>query len=290
MKRMRRTSAEVFGMSFLDVVSCAFGAMVALLMLIDEAPDEVVIKEPDNVEELVDYSSLITEANRRVSKLKARQASLHADLRDIDTNQVTLASTLAQLQTPEATPKAVQGTMRSIYSGGIPVGESHVIFVIDNSGSMRANWDRVTDVLYDILEAHPEVEGLQILSDMGDSLIPGYDKRWIPDTPSARKNLKNSLARMSGFSNSSPVEGIERALRVYASKADSLSIYVFGDDFTGTSYDEVLTRVSTLNTKSGSKFAKIHGVGFPWGIEDRFATLMRAIANQNNGVFVGLDN
>ena len=290
MKRMRRTSAEVFGMSFLDVVSCAFGAMVALLMLIDEAPDEVVIKEPDNVEELVDYSSLITEANRRVSKLKARQASLHADLRDIDTNQVTLASTLAQLQTPEATPKAVQGTMRSIYSGGIPVGESHVIFVIDNSGSMRANWDRVTDVLYDILEAHPEVEGLQILSDMGDSLIPGYDKRWIPDTPSARKNLKNSLARMSGFSNSSPVEGIERALRVYASKADSLSIYVFGDDFTGTSYDEVLTRVSTLNTKGGSKFAKIHGVGFPWGIEDRFATLMRAIANQNNGVFVGLDN
>ena len=290
MKRLRRTSAEVFGMSFLDVVSCAFGAMVALLMLIDEAPDEVVIEEPDNVEELVDYSARITEANESASKLKARQASLQADLRDIDTNLVTLASTLAQLQTPEATPKAVQGTMRSIYSGGIPVGESHVIFVIDNSGSMRANWDRVTDVLYDILEAHPEVEGLQILSDMGDSLIPGYDRRWIPDTPSARKNLKNSLARMSGFSNSSPVEGIERALRVYASKADSLSIYVFGDDFTGTSYDEVLTRVSTLNTKSGSKFAKIHGVGFPWGIEDRFATLMRAIANQNNGVFVGLKN
>jgi hypothetical protein len=290
MKRMRRTSAEVFGMSFLDVVSCAFGAMVALLMLIDEAPDEVVTDEPDNLEELIDYSSMITEANEQASKLRTRQASLQGDLRDIDNNLDALASTLAQLQTPEVAPKAVQGTMRSIYSGGIPVGETHVIFVIDNSGSMRANWDRVTEVLYDILEAHPEVEGLQILSDMGDSLIAGYDKRWIPDTPSARKNLKDSLARMSGFSNSSPVEGIERALRVYASKADSLSIYVFGDDFTGNSYDEVLTRVSTLNTKSGSKFAKIHGVGFPWGIEDRFATLMRAIANQNNGVFVGLDN
>ena len=48
MKRMRRTSAEVFGMSFLDVVSCAFGAMVALLMLIDEAPEEVVTNERDN--------------------------------------------------------------------------------------------------------------------------------------------------------------------------------------------------------------------------------------------------
>jgi len=290
MKRMRRTSAEVFGMSFLDVVSCAFGAMVALLMLIDEAPEELVINEPDNLEEMIDYSSMITEANERASELKIRQASLQGDLRDIDNNLDALASTLAQLQTPEVAPKSIQGTMRSIYSGGIPVGETHVIFVIDNSGSMRANWDRVTEVLYDILEAHPEVEGLQILSDMGDSLIAGYDKRWIPDTPSARKNLKNSLARMSGFSNSSPVEGIERALRVYASKADSLSIYVFGDDFTGNSYDDVLTRVSTLNTKSGSKFAKIHGVGFPWGIEDRFATLMRAIANQNNGVFVGLDN
>ena len=273
-------------MSFLDVISCAFGGMVALLMLIDEAPEELVLEEPKEVIRQVDYMHLIAEAEDRAANLGRRKISLENEIQKLDADVTALHTTL---QTPDQTPKLVSGTMKSVYAGGIPVGEKHVIFVIDNSGSMRANWDRVTEVLYKILKAHPEVDGLQILSDMGDSLIPGYDKRWIPDTPSARKNLKNSLARMSGFSNSSPVEGIERALRVYASKTDSLSIYVFGDDFTGNSYDEALSRVDALNQKQGKRFAKIHGVGFPWGIEDRFATLMRALANQNNGAFIGLE-
>ena len=42
-------------------------------MLIDEAPEELVINEPDNLEEMIDYSSMITEANERASELKTRR-------------------------------------------------------------------------------------------------------------------------------------------------------------------------------------------------------------------------
>ena len=104
----------------------------------------------------------------------------------------------------------------------------------------------------------------------------------------ARKNFNQSLANMSAFSNSSPVEGIEQALRIYAPKAEKLAIYVLGDDFTGGDFEAALYGVDQLNTKNGERIARIHAIGFPWGQGDRFSTLMREMAHRNNGVFLGL--
>ena len=146
----------------------------------------------------------------------------------------------------------------------------------------------MTSKVKQLLSIHPQVKAMQVLSDMGDSLISGYDKKWIPDTPSARKNFNQSLANMSGFSNSSPVEGIERALRIYAPKAEKLAIYVLGDDFTGGDFESVLASIDRLNTKGTARLARIHAIGFPWGQGDRFATLMREVAYRNNGVYLGL--
>jgi hypothetical protein len=38
-----------------------------------------------------------------------------------------------------------------------------------------------------------------------------------------------------GFSNSSPVEGIEAAIRAFAAPDRKVSLYVLGDEFTGNS-------------------------------------------------------
>ena len=181
-----------------------------------------------------------------------------------------------------------KGTIDSPYDGGIPVDATHVVFVIDSSGSMRSNWQQVTDKVDQLLSIHPQVTAMQVLSDMGESLIPGYNKKWIPDTPAARKNFNQSLANMSAFSNSSPVEGIEQALRIYSPKAEKLAIYVLGDDFTGGDFEAALYSVDQLNIKNGERIARIHAIGFPWGQGDRFSTLMREMAHRNNGVFLGL--
>jgi len=37
---------------------------------------------------------------------------------------------------------------------------------------------------------------------------------------------------------------------------------------------------------NGKRRAKIHGVGFPWGVDERFPTLMREVALQNGGVYL----
>ena len=294
MKRKSRDGDEVFGMCFLDVISCGFAAMVAILMLAKQQPDAVPIVEE------VKSQSMPRESvdNSRSERLKA-QLSAEAD-RSADLIQKEIELSQRLKQTGEkvqdladqiglvALQSTDKGTMDSPYDGGIPVDATHIVFVIDGSGSMKANWGEVTSRVEQLLRIHPQVSAMQLLSDMGESLIPGYDRQWIPDIPSARKNFNQSLANMSAFSNSSPVEGIERALRVYAPKADKLAIYVLGDDFTGGDFEDALGRIDNLNTQGGGRVARIHAIGFPWGQGDRFATLMREVAHRNNGVYLGL--
>jgi hypothetical protein len=294
MKRRSQDSDEVFGMSFLDVISCGFAAMVAILMLAKQQPDSVPIVQ-DVEPEITLAKPLNKDLIKSLTLQLSAEASRSAKLTEqkIELTQRLLA-TQAEVQLLvdqigiKALEKTDRGTMESPYDGGIPVDATHIVFVIDGSGSMKANWSQVTSKVKQLLSIHPKVSAMQVLSDMGDSLIPGYDRQWIPDTPAARKNFNQSLVSMSAFSNSNPIEGIERALRIYAPKADKLGIYVLGDDFTGGDFENALARIENLNFKNGKLVARIHAIGFPWGQGDRFATLMREVAQRNNGVYLGL--
>jgi len=73
--------------------------------------------------------------------------------------------------------------------------------------------------------------------------------KWIPDTPARRKTILSRLRTWNVFSNSSPVEGIRRAIRIFAASDEKISIYVFGDEFTGKSIEEVLEGVERFNKK-----------------------------------------
>ena len=74
---------------------------------------------------------------------------------------------------------------------------------------------------------------------------------------------------------------------------------MFGDEFTGASIESVLREVDAINRKDrhGRRRVRIHALGFPVqfgrpGHEqvtgERFATLMRALCEQNEGTFIGL--
>jgi hypothetical protein len=92
-------------------------------------------------------------------------------------------------------------------------------------------------------------------------------------------------------SNSSPVEGIMTALKQYKKRGHTIAIYVFGDDYTGDSYDSVIASITRTNTsqENGKRLAKIHAVGFPSQYTtDRFAILMRELTKQNGGTFIAL--
>jgi hypothetical protein len=115
------------------------------------------------------------------------------------------------------------------------------------------------------LNIYPEVKGIQVLNDMGNYLFSRYRGEWIPDTPARRSLILQNLRNWNVFSNSSPVEGITNAVRTFYDPGKKISIYVFGDEFTGASIQGVVQTVDRLNAEAagGDRRVRIHAVGFP---------------------------
>jgi hypothetical protein len=162
-------------------------------------------------------------------------------------------------------------------------------------------WERMIEEIQATLAIYPEVKGIQVMNDMGQYMFSRYRGQWIPDTPGRRKVIMQNLRNWNVFSNSSPVEGITAAIRTFYDPGKKISLYVFGDEFTGDSIATVVETVDRINQTDaeGNRLVRIHGVGFPvqfirashlqtTGI--RFATLMRELAYRNGGTFVALND
>jgi len=189
--------------------------------------------------------------------------------------------------------------------GGISVDSEYIIFVIDTSGSMQNfAWPLVRKKMQEILRVHPEVKGVQILNDMGDYMFSQYAGRWIPDTPARRRSILKRLSSWQPFSNSSPEEGITRAIKNFYAADKQIAIYVLGDDFSRGSIQSLIDTVARLNrsartvSDTGKTRVRINAIGFPVLFREpsagmniaRFAALMRKLAEDNNGSFVGLNS
>ena len=175
--------------------------------------------------------------------------------------------------------------------GGIPVDSEYVVFIVDTSGSMKDIWNKVTRHIENVINIHPTVKGFQILNDNGEYLITAYKGKWITDTKKMRKNSIDLFKIWTAMSNSSPVEGIKEALKTYGKANQKLSIYVFGDDFSGGNFDQALNEINALNFNkiTKSKIARIHAIEFSSPRStNRFPILMRAVTEQNNGTFLSI--
>jgi hypothetical protein len=328
--RKRRRNIEVFSLSFLDCICCGFGAII-LLFVLSKFAEPVIIEEVKEdlqgvivrlEEELFDIRGETLVLNRelegkveQLSEEKEKIARLQGDLSDIEGEfaaskqnasvQNIIEGQLARaLQTlTEEMKRLLKVQPRKIDRsvGGIPVDSEYIIFIIDTSGSMhRYAWSTVQKKLRETLEVYPKVKGIQVMNDMGEYMFTQYRGKWIPDSPARRRAIVTRLQTWAPFSNSSPVEGITAAIRTYYDSKKKISLYVFGDEFSGTDIQAVVNEVDRINKAGpgGERRVRIHAVGFPTMLEDpqrifdtgiRFATLMRVLCQKNGGTFVGLN-
>ena len=327
----RRRGTEEFSMSFLDVICCGFGAVILLLMITKTVQPQIIEASTINLEGLVadlqqqvfeirgesrilnrDLNAKreqLSEYEERIAILRGQLASTRSryDSIQVETNSNSIISDQLAVARQSLTEemKRLLGSQyqsRNNLIGGIPVDSEYIIFIIDTSGSMFSySWDRMLAELEATLSIYPEVKGIQVMNDMGNYLFSRYRGQWIPDTAGRRNVILQNLRNWNVFSNSSPVEGITQAIRTFYDPGKKISIYVFGDEFTGDSIARVVDTVDRINREDaeGNRRVRIHGVGFPvqfiraphlqtTGI--RFATLMRELAFRNGGTFVGLND
>jgi hypothetical protein len=327
--RRKKRNFEIFSLSFLDVVSCGFGAIVLLLVIVKISEPLVVekanadlasgisrlIDEQENLEKSsTDLSSELTERSRQKQVLEERIASLQRENRALKQQQQAALVTRAShevivkrlyqarqdlTEEMERLQQTKQPKKFNSVIGGVPVDSEYIIFVIDTSGSMQQfAWGAVRKKMQEILRIYPQVKGIQVMNDMGDYMFSQYGGKWIKDTPARRKAILQRLTNWMPFSNSSPVEGISAAIKRFYSNDKKISIYILGDDFSRGSIQSVVDTINNINRSQadGSRRVRIHAVGFPVlfrqpGAElniARFAALMRRLAEDNDGSFVGL--
>ena len=331
MNMRRRSQVEVFSLSFLDCICCGFGALILLLVLTKTAEPVIFEEYSEKLESIVAklqeelfeirgdtyvLNRELISKKQQVSKEKIKIARLQGDLSAVQgqfatseddasvqnkiSDQLTsarqeLTEEMKRLQAQQTTYVAPDGTV-----GGIPVDSEYIIFIIDTSGSMfHYAWDLTQQKITEVLDAYPKIKGIQVMNDMGEFMFSQYAGEWIPDTPLRRKAILTRMRRWQPFSNSSPVEGINAAIRTYYAKNKKISLYVLGDEFTGESITNVIREVDRINRADdkGRRRVRIHAIGFPVQFDPRnpdtitgrrFSTLMRELCRRNDGTFVGL--
>ena len=323
---IKRRGIEEFSISFLDVICCGFGAVILLLMLtrplepillenseVDlseriEAREQALFEIRGEIRELLasDNASAtdrlaaieaIKELERQLEDTLGKAMSLGEAQREIDEQTAELASAKQTLTDEMQRLLGLDFKRDSGLVGGIAVDSEYIIFVIDTSGSMQsAAWNQVVRKVAETLSIYPRVKGLQVMHDMGDYMFPQYRGTWLEAGAGVRNRIIHTLSSWAPFSNSSPVEGRREALDPYYDPSKNISIYVFGDDYTGDSVEEVVDAVDQINIadEMGRRRVRIHAVGFPVYLDQpnariyRFAALMRELAYRNDGTFVGL--
>ena len=321
-----RRLLEEFSVSFLDVICCGFGAII-LLLLITKTVAPVLLEKSavrldgqvaSREQALHDIQGEIRELRRQAEQAAAQ---LDKELLALAAMRQELTRVLGQFTaTTEMNDEMRRQTLKlaaarqtltdemerllgldfrrqSDLVGGIAVDSEYIIFVIDTSGSMfNGAWPQVLRKVQETLDVYPSVKGIQVMNDMGEYMFSGYRGQWIPDTPARRQSIINTLRSWSPFSNSSPVEGIQAAIDTFYAPDKRIGIYVFGDDYSGDSIEEVVDAVDRINVAdaSGRRRVRINAVGFPVHLQRpnariyRFAALMRELTHRNEGTFVGL--
>ncbi len=326
MSARNRRTIEEFSLSFLDVICCGFGAIILLLMitktvepvLLEQAAVNLDGQIASREQALYNIQGRIRELRRQVQQASGQLESdllalarMRQNLTRIlsqfsatkeqheETNRQTLQlATARQTLTDEMEHLLGAGFRRQTdLVGGIAVDSEYIIFVIDTSGSMfQGAWPQVLRKVQETLDVYPTVKGIQVMNDMGQYMFSSFHGQWIPDTPSRRQSIVNTLRSWTPFSNSSPVEGIQAAIDTFYSPDKRIGIYVFGDDYAGDSVEDVVDAVDRINVadENGQRRVRINAVGFPVHLQNpnvriyRFAALMRELAYRNGGTFVGL--
>lgn len=320
----KRRDMETFNLSFLDVVCCGFGAVILLLVITKIYEPVTIQKSQEELQKLIVtleqelnlirgestvLNQTLTEVREQLSENDEQKNRLTGDLSELQ-GEFTASKALADEKTAEmsgllSAKQSMTEIMRRLLKdyrpkdettvGGIPVDSEYIIFVIDTSGSMtQGPWNLVIQKITETLAVYPKLKGIQVLNDEGEYMFSSYAGRWIPDSPSIRKNITSRLQYWNPYSDSSPVEGITEAINTFYDRDKKISIYVFGDDFPRGSVEAVCRYVARINKadRFGNRLVRIHGIGFPTQIGTangaKFAHLMRKLSEQNGGTFVAL--
>ena len=324
---IKRRQIEVFSLSFLDCLCCGFGAILLLFILsigsgnagaqnpISEEQlqglrqqltqiEADILQKAELLERTINRRQTDKERHRLKSSIDKLQSTLAALEQEFEIKQASLS--IGEKANAEANRILQSFEFENLPPIGLPADATHVVFVIDTSGSMRNQLTKqlhygVTAQITELLDSLPVVKKIQFLDSSGNYMMPDRKGFWLNDTPGLRNQALRAVLNYPILSISDPEPGIRKAfrdLKTNLQASDQMSIYVVGDDFRGST-ESFLVKLDRLNPKipaTQKRAVSISGIGFPTSRDPfqlgalqgnaRFANIMREIAEAHDGVLI----
>lgn len=320
---MKEDSNSSASLSFLDVIACAFGAIVLLVLIIPIGESGVPAPIPEQANHLGQLLYLVDATEQQISTI---QNQIQENQGIVDHLSTTVASIeqqnqllLATIQSTVAETEAVDGMTKVVTDAtstleqstaeeekkntvdteyaGIPVDSEYVAFVIDTSSSMSEIKSKVRGVFEDLMSLYPDLRGIQILNDQGYYIEQAG--HWIEDSPAARDRLSRKFRAWQPFSQSDPTPGIRRAITDLYQQDIKMAVFVLGDDYPSNNfggYFRELDGIIARNRVKDGSF-RLHGVafsnfgfmGFMVSSPINYIILMRELTKRYDGVLVALE-
>ena len=286
---MRRNRAEiqVFSISFLDVLSCALGAVLILLIVVPTSPPKPEVSQ------------------KIIQMLKAAVASMTTENKSLEEqiNEVKEENKKLRQEESKTIPQPAKQPTPSLF--GLPLIADHAVFVIDVSGSM--SWQGYN--LYQTIESllmSCEVKQYRFI--FFDSEVYQTGKYWRHDWLAGTDGNKNKTLRdiknnLRTFIIEEPMgtnsgDALYEALK--HKEGDVIYFVTDGYPTVGeTNVERILSRVEYANTHSA--IINCIMVGLPGTTIDRYGRVvfmpeanpkelydfLHTLAEQNDGVYVG---
>ncbi|NBB78069.1 MAG: hypothetical protein GVY36_01260 [Verrucomicrobia bacterium] len=291
---IKRRSIEVFSLSFLDCLTCGFGAILLLFVLsigsgphgveseidvptLESLQAELAMLEADVANKAAQLEAAInseqtSQERARIQSIIQELESKLADLQqEYDSRQANLST--GQQAAAEAKRLLQSFKHEDLPPIGLPADATHVAFIIDTSGSMRNQLTGqlhygVTEQIRELLDSLPEVQSIQFLDTSGNYMLGGRAGYWLPDTPGLRQQALRRILRYPVSSASDPTRGLRKSigdLKPGLTDADRMSLYVIGDDFRGSTQSLLinLDRLNPRDPNTSKRPVSISAVGFP---------------------------
>lgn len=272
--RRSRSEIQVFSISLLDILSCALGAVIILLVIIPNTP-----ASPEA------QMSVVQSLKAAILSLEDENESLRNEL----------PSQSEQLQNQTKTPTLF----------GLTLHADNAIFIIDVSGSMSWQIDNLYGTLESLLLGG-EVERFRFVYFDGYtySSMPYWPGGWLDGTPgNKRTELERAVTSIRSLIQSEPMGTNSNEVLLEALEFDETDVIYFITDGYPTIGEKNVDRILSNVRQSNRNDVIINSimVGLPGAVVNQYGRVgfdpnahpkelydfLHELAKQNNGVYVG---
>mgnify|MGYP001176377537 CR=1 FL=1 len=286
---MRRKSSEiqVFSISFLDVLSCALGSVLILLIIVPISPPKPEVEQ-----------TVIQRLKAVITSVTTQNHSLEEQIKQLQEENKKVKQ-----ESNKTIPQPKKQPTPSLF--GLPLKANNAIFIIDVSGSMSWQWNNLYETIESLLRSC-DVKKYRFI--FFDSIVYQTGKYWSFDWLTGSdgnkdKTLKHINDNLYNFIEEDPAgTNSDAALYEALQYKEGDVIYFVTDGYPTvgeTNISTILSRVKYSNTQGaiincimvGLPGAGVNYYGSvtfdPKANPKELYDFLHDLADQNGGVYVG---